>query len=143
MNEERNLIRGSLVARRVIILAEYTFEERDHSYNNETIGLILERMSLLSNDEHHNHHHRVISDGDIKFHVVLRGDLVFLCISNKIVADRLCADFLDEISTLFTKEYGDESDMPTICLPYSMNEFSKTIKRTIVRMDLFYNNIYY
>jgi hypothetical protein len=122
---EQSLLTHSLVARGVVILSEYSSTSADHSF---ITAPILEHLATHPPDSRP----RILIYGRQRIHILPQDGLVFLAAAYESVGALLVNEMLGQIAERFMEEYGQGFDMPNICLPYAMNEFSKTLALLVV-----------
>lgn len=119
-------IKHALVARGVVILAEYSASPGDFA---SLTGPILEHLATHPPD----YRPRILTHNKYRIHLLPKDGLVILAVVYDVISAGLLLEMLEAIASQFTDEYGKGFDMPNICLPYSMNEFAKTLAIILVR----------
>lgn len=121
-------ITHSLIARSVVILAEYSVTNADYA---SVTGPILTHLAQVSTTDSTSP--SVIVHGRHRIHVLPRDGLVFLAIAHDTVGVELMQKMLGEVADRFIEEYGVGYEMPSIMIPLSMNAFSKQMSIVMVR----------
>ncbi|KAF9129038.1 Vesicle-associated membrane protein [Mortierella sp. 14UC] len=116
----------ALVARRTIILAEYT-------NSSGTFTTVTE--AILAKIPPNNSKLTYVYDRYL-FHYICHDGLTYLCMADDTFGRRIPFAFLQDIKTRFLSQYSQERAMSAM-VPYGMNEFSKTIAK---QMEYFSTN---
>ncbi|KAG0361159.1 Vesicle-associated membrane protein [Mortierella sp. AD032] len=116
----------ALVARRSLILAEYTNSSGNFTTVTEAI---LEKISP------NNSKLTYVYDRYL-FHYICEDGLTYMCMADDSFGRRIPFAFLQDIKEKFLTQYGRERALNSL-VAYSMNEFSKTIAK---QMEYFSTN---
>lgn len=130
-------VRQVLVARSVVILAEYN-DNNDVDYSWLTAPILGQlaafsappSIASLPNESHP----RLILQKHYQVNVLPHEGFIFLAVSsrNSLLSPGAIQSILREIAIKFVKVYGKGGEMPLITIPYSMNAFASTIAQTLV-----------
>lgn len=126
---ESPLVASLIVSRGVIILAEYSNTLADYS---PITTPILERLTVhrpLDGQQ------RIFTHPGHHVHLLPKDGLFFVVISDEKLSAQLASNLLNEMAKAFIKVYqngGGKEESSTPILPYSMNEFSKTLAVLLV-----------
>lgn len=121
-------ITHSLVARSVVILAEYSVTNADYASVTGPILTHLARGPLTDPAAVPS----IFVHGRHRIHILLRDGLVFLAIALDTVRVTLVRQMLDEMADRFVEEYGVGYEMPSILIPLCMNIFSRQMSAIMV-----------
>ncbi|KAI7830447.1 R-SNARE, VAMP71-family [Gamsiella multidivaricata] len=116
----------ALVARRTVILAEYT---------NSTGNFTTVTEAILEKIPPNNSKLTYVYDRYL-FHYICEDGLTYMCMADDTFGRRIPFAFLQDIKTRFLTQYGRERALNAL-VPYAMNEFSRTIAK---QMDYFSTN---
>ncbi len=121
----RSVISHALVAKSVVILAEHSSTSADYS---SATAPVLEHLASHAPDERE----RMIVHGRHRMYVLPRQGLVFIAIADASLSVIIGHGMIADMANRFIATYGKGYEMPTIALPYAMNEFAKTITLLMV-----------
>lgn len=136
-NVEEDPIFQILVARSVVILAEYN-ENKECDYSRLTTP-ILEQLAAFATPPSiacspKELQPRVIMQHQYRINVFPFEGLLFLAVSlrNGSRGADWIQSLLEEIAVRFVEKYGTGADMPLFSIPYTMNDFSTMIAKIVV-----------
>ena len=121
----------ALVARGVVILAEYSTTTAD--YTIATAPILESLAGLPQSLEHHQPERkaRIFIHGSHRIHVLSERGLVFLAVAEAIFPSYPVQSMLERLVKRFIEIYGDGWEMPLITIPFSVSDFAAELKRGV------------
>lgn len=129
-----------MVARGVVILAEYSTTTADYSLATAPILESLAAMPPSPLDpaemgNHPNPRSRIFIHGGHRIHLLMARGLVFLAVAESIFPSQPVQAMLEGLVRRFIEIYGDGWEMPLITIPFSVSEFAGELKAGVEKCN--------